>query len=395
MINSAIWWLVLGLMIPAYWLAPLRWRPALLATGSLGLLLHLSPVDTLVMATLAAWVFAGFRLPGDGPVARAMRSTLPIWGVLAYLVWAKYLPAIGQMLAGRSIGFELLVPLGVSYFSFKLLHYAIEMRRSNFPPHGAHDFAAWMFLAPIFTAGPIERFEHFLAHRAPAFRRVFLAEGALRIAHGLVKKLVVGALVLELIRHLSGGGVLELLPRLPEVSPAVVWAVLILTLVYVYLDFAAYSDIAIGTSRLFGITIMENFNFPWAATNLQGWWQRWHMTLANWCRAYIYMGMIGLTRNPYQAVIMTFLVMGIWHSIQPHWVIWGLWHGVGLAVLMAWGRFAQKRRLGFLKTPAGKTAGWAMTIAYVALGGAFTTLHQRAPVGQSVRLIARAFAIDI
>ncbi len=395
MINSGLWWVVLALTVPAYWLAPVRWRAVLLGVVSLGLILSYSFLDTLVMLGLSTLVFGANRIAGDGPMARAARSTLPVWLVLGYFLWEKYLPALGRMLAGQTVGLELMIPLGISYFCFKLLHYAIEMRRRTFPPHGPDDFIAWLFLAPIFTAGPIERFEHYLVNRAPAFAPAFLAEGALRIAQGLVKKFVGGTLVLMMIQQVSGGGVLAMLPRLAEVDTGIVWAVLLLTLLLVYLDFSAYSDIAIGTSRLFGLTIMENFNFPFVATNLQGWWQRWHMTLANWCRAYVYMGMIGLTRNPYWAVVMTFLVMGMWHSIQPNWLVWGLWHGVGLAVLMAWGRMAQKRRWVFMKTGAGAIAGRGLTIGYVALGGAFTMLHNRAPLSDAVRLVAKAFFVDV
>jgi alginate O-acetyltransferase complex protein AlgI len=175
----------------------------------------------------------------------------------------------------------------------------------------------------------------------------------------------------------------------------VIWAFLALTLLYVYLDFSAYTDIAIGSSRLFGLRIMENFNLPFLATSLQGFWQRWHMTLANWCRTYIYMPMIGLTRNPYAAVIATFVVMGLWHAASPHWVAWGLWHGLGMAGILVWQRFATRRKIRFFKTRAGAVTGWAMTMAYVTLGGAFTLLHGREPVFQSVRLIAAAFGVDV
>jgi D-alanyl-lipoteichoic acid acyltransferase DltB (MBOAT superfamily) len=85
-----------------------------------------------------------------------------------YFLWSKYLPALMHVFSGGGVG-PVLVPLGVSYFSFKLLHYAIEQRRGNFPTHGLEDFVAWLYLAPIFTAGPIERFEHFLGKRKITF----------------------------------------------------------------------------------------------------------------------------------------------------------------------------------------------------------------------------------
>ena len=191
----------------------------------------------------------------------------------------------------------------------------------------------------------------------------------------------------------AGGGLLRMSTHLEDFNPLVVWAALLLTLAYVYLDFSAYTDIAIGSARLFGLKIMENFNLPFLATSLQNFWQRWHMTLANWCRTYIYMPMIGLTRNPYWAVIATFVVMGLWHSAGPHWVAWGLWHGLGLAFLLQWSRFTAKRKIKIMKSPGGKVAGWAMTMCYVALGGAFTAMHQQASISVSLAIIASAFGL--
>lgn len=399
MIQTPEWWLFLLFLPAVYWLAPATWRSWILLIASLGLLAIYAATDLVLMLALAGLVFFGFRLdPARWPgwLVAAARSAWPAWIVLGYFVWAKYLPAMARAIGGQGSFLDVAVPLGVSYFSFKLLHYVIEMRRGNFPPHQLQDFAVWLFLAPIFTAGPIERFEHYLAERRDqVFEGRFLIEGSLRIAIGLTKKFFLGVLVLELLARVSGGGVLALSADPTAIPPHMVWLTLLLTLAYVYLDFSAYSDIAIGSARLFGLTIMENFNLPFLATSLQNFWQRWHMTLANWCRSYIYMPMIGLTRNPYGAVIATFGVMGLWHSASPHWIAWGLWHGVGLAVLLLWGRFAMKRRIKVMKTRPGKLAGWAMTMGYVALGGAFTALHGQAPLMASVGLIAAAFGLAL
>lgn len=399
MIQAPEWWAFLGLMPVVYWLLPQHLRAWALALVSLALLTRFAAWALVPMALLSTATFAAFRVPDTALptwAMRAIRSPLPILAVLAYLVVAKYIPAMARLFSGQGSMFDFVVPLGVSYFSFKLLHYTIEMRRAGFGPHTPGDFASWLFLAPIFTAGPIERFDHYLRERTTEhFRWDFIIEGTMRIAFGLVKKFFFGTLVLEVIDRLSGGGIVALLPQLHTVPFYTIWALLLLTLLYVYLDFSAYSDIAIGSSRLFGLKIMENFNYPFLATSLQEFWQRWHMTLANWCRSYIYMSMIGLTRNPYYAVVATFATMGLWHAASPHWIIWGLWHGLGLCVLLYWGRFAMRRKIKFFKSPLGAWTGRILTIAYVALGGAFTLLHDREPIYQSVRLIAGAFGLQI
>ena len=399
MIQSPIWWLFLLAVPVAYWLVPLRARRWLLLATSLALLSVFAASDLVLMLVVSSLVFAGLRLdPNRWPAAVVVfgRSVWAWWLVLGYLVVFKYLPAVANAVVGPSSFLDLAVPLGISYFCFKLLHYVIEMRRGNFPSHNLADFGGWLFLAPIFTAGPIERFDHYLNNRNDQkFERRFVVEGLLRIIIGLCKKFFVGALVLKALEDISGGGILALSANPTALPPYQVWAALGLTLLYVYLDFSAYSDIAIGSSRLFGLTIMENFNMPFLATNLQNFWQRWHMSLANWCRAYIYMPMIGLTRNPYGAIIATFATMGLWHAASPHWIIWGLWHGIGLATMQAWVQFANRRRIKIMKSRGGKIAGWAITMAYVALGGAFTALHGKASVMASVGLIAAAFGVAL
>lgn len=400
MIDSPIWWFFLVLGPPVYWLVPLRARMPMLALGSAALMAWFLKTDMIAMVAVAAAVFAATRIPDTTiarlpqPVAALWRSPWAFWLVLLYFVWSKYLPGLLQVLAHGSVG-PVLIPLGVSYFSFKLLHFAIEARRGNLPAHTGPDYATWLFLAPIFTAGPIERFDHFLRERdIDRFRWQFIVEGVMRIAQGLVKKFVLGWLVLELLDGVTGRQGLVGMVQAADAPPVhMVWAALLLTLAYVYFDFAGYSDIAIGSARLFGLTIMENFNMPLLATNLQMFWQRWHMTLANFCRTYIYMAMIGLTRNPYVAVLATFATMGVWHSAGLHWVSWGIWHGAGLAWLLYWGQMQRKRRITLFKSGFGAVLGWAITIAFVALGGAFTALYGKAPYSDSWRLIGMALGL--
>lgn len=397
MIQTLPWWVFLAGLPALYWLAPVEWRTWILTAASLVLLSLYAFWDLTLMVALGAFIYAAFRIDPETaprPLAAMAGTTWPAWIVLSYFGVFKYVPELAAAVSGDGGPFALAVPLGVSYFSFKLLHYAIEMRRGGLAPHGPGDFASWLFLAPIFTAGPIERFDHYMAHReAQSFESRFLVEGSLRIAIGLVKKFVFGVLVLEMLVRLSGGGLAALSADPGSIPVWQLWGVLLLTLAFIYFDFSAYSDIAIGSSRLFGLTIMENFNFPFLATSLQNFWQRWHMSLAHWCRSYIYMGMIGFTRNPYRAVLATFVVMGLWHSASPHWIAWGLWHGLGLTFLLWWSRFSAQRKLTFMKTRPGAIVGWAATMGYVSLGGAFAALHGQAPISASFALVAAAFGI--
>jgi alginate O-acetyltransferase complex protein AlgI len=391
-----------------YWLAPIRFRAAILATTSLLMLFYLAPYTVAFMLGLSLLVYFVLKFTrapatangADGlgvlpeKIGNIRLATWMFFAVLGYLAWYKYMPELVELVAPESSLAKIAVPLGISYFSFKLMHYALERSRGGLPPHNIQEFLSWMFLMPTFTSGPIERFDHFQISKEDTFRIGFVVEGLTRIAQGLVKRFVVMEQIDQLTAYLTGGSLLEFAAGISGQQGAwAVWAFLFLSLISLYLDFSAYSDIAIGASRLFGLKIIENFNYPLLATNIGVFWQRWHISLTAWCRAYVYMPVIGITRNPYIAVIATFTLVGIWHAGTIHWLSWGLWHGCGLALAQRWSRFAQRRKFQFFKTPLGKFTGWGMTIAYVSLGDALLVFTHEGTFMDSFRLMARAFGL--
>ena len=144
---------------------------------------------------------------------------------------------------------------------------------------------------------------------------------------------------------------------------------------YLYFDFSGYSDIAIGTSRLFGIQVTENFNWPITRSNISEFWRSWHMSFSSWCRDYIYFPVFGLTRNPQLGVFASMLVLGYWHGAHPKWLLWGAWHATGLMMWQWWQTFKRRHPPLMRVSQTSRTyhlAAVAITLNFVVVGGVWT-----------------------
>lgn len=392
MVNDPWFWGFLVLGVPAYWSSPDRYRLALLSALSIGYLVRLEPVGTSVLLGLTALVYLVSPTGPNVPARTWIVPTLVI-GLLGYLAYFKYVPRLLAAVSGEPALAQVAMPLGISYFTFKLVHYVVERSRGTLGTHDVWTFCSYIVLVPIFSAGPIERFDHYLGHREAAWRAQSAAEGMTRIAHGLIKKFLIADLVvLPLLASVRSGG--ELAASLPDLPTWKVWAFCVRSFLYLYLDFSAYSDVAIGASRLFGLSIMENFNWPIVAPNISDFWKRWHMTLAGWCQSYVYMPTIGLTRNPYVATYATFLAIGAWHAASSGWLLWGLYHATGISIYGTWSRVCRRRKWRGLDRPGLRWVGMAATFAFVAAGASLTATDGQGPWA-ALRVLAKLLFIDL
>lgn len=389
MVASAAFWIVVAVAFAAYWLTPARWRHHVLLSISV---VYLATLDAMSVAALAVFGAAFYllapRFEGRSTRARIGQAGL-ILGVLAWLGWFKYVPPLLAYLSVSEPSKKLLLPLGISYFTFKLIHYALEVTRGNIKDRSPVTFALYLFLFPIFTAGPIERFDHFLKSRDERLTRDAVRDGLTRIVHGLIKKFAIAeATIIPLMDFPWIKG--EILVHHPELAhPSWVWFHLGLMFLYAWLDFSAYSDLAIGISRLFGIRIQENFNWPILAHNISEFWKRWHMTLSGWCQAYIYLPTIGLTRNPYLAVVLTFGAIGLWHAGRLPWLCWGLYHALGVVLFLTWGRAKRKYKLFWINDKKYRPVGIAVTMLWVVSSYAFPLADTHGGgVADAVRVLA-------
>lgn len=341
-----------------------RARNALLLLTSSALLLAIPgfrALDLALVWLVAAVAFAAARALAGGAVPARLRPVLAagaVLVVLAFLAFFKY-HALQDLVLGpgrapaapgpRGVP-DYLVLIGASYFSFKAIHVVVEAFKGTIRAVEPVAFFGYMTFFPAFISGPINRYPEWAAQlAAPAATPVKddLAAGAERIVHGLFKKFVLVPLVFpyaltSLGKPLTRASLAELAVGLYAQS------------IYFFFDFAGYSDLAIGSARIIGLRLPENFNRPFFQRNIRDLWSNWHMSLTSWLVDYVYWPVVRRLRNveyfrtrpvllSVVGMNLTFLGCGVWHGEAPHFVLWGAYHGLGISVLNVYQR--QKKRV--------------------------------------------------
>jgi alginate O-acetyltransferase complex protein AlgI len=308
--------LVAGAWIAFFGLPP-RLRPGVLATS--GLLFY------ALFAPSALWMvvpaIVGTHLVGRGRAAAGTVIALVIaLAVVKALAWNEQsvLPTGGGVV----------VPLGLSFMTFELIHVAVERRRGRINNMSLVDLTAFALFFPCRVAGPIRRYPAFMsavAEAAPSGQDVF--NGTWRLLLGLAKKqLLADPLQLAVAAWPAAD------------TPFAAWRGLLACSLWIYLDFSAYSDIAIGVSRLFGIAVPENFRWPYFSVNITQFWERWHISLSQWIRDYVFQPLgralyaTRLRARPGLLALITFettfLLVGAWHGMGINFLVWGAYHGL-------------------------------------------------------------------
>ncbi|MPY95229.1 MAG: MBOAT family protein [Acidimicrobiia bacterium] len=327
----------LPVVLGVYFASPKRARNAVLLVASL--LFYLWGAGELVALLLCSiLVNYGFGLAvgaaqDRGDQARAkLLVGLDITVNLALLGYFKYanffvaqiddlFDAVG--VPRIELG-SIALPIGISFFTFHGLSYTVDVyRRRCRPLRSLVDFGLYMTLFPQLVAGPIVRYHEIqeqFRHRTHSLDD--LADGASRFIWGLAKKVVVADAVAEVANGAFGLDV-------GERSFAAAWLGVLAYTLQIYFDFSGYSDMAIGLARMFGFRFPENFNRPYSSYSITDFWRRWHITLSNWFRDYLYIplgGNAGGART-YANLLIVFFATGLWHGANWTFVIWGLYHG--------------------------------------------------------------------
>ena len=252
------------------------------------------------------------------------------------------------------------LPIGISFFTFQIMSYTIDVyRRSVEPQKNLVKLALYISLFPQLIAGPIVRYidlEKQLTYRECTAEKT--ARGMIRFSMGLAKKVIVSNTVAAICDGIFGS---------TNTVPAfTAWVGVICYALQIYFDFSGYSDMAIGMGHMLGFDFLENFNYPYVSCSVQEFWRRWHISLSSWFRDYLYIPLGGNRRGKvrtYINLIIVFACTGLWHGASFSFIVWGLWHGLFLVI----------ERLGFKKVldKLPKFIGWIYTMLVVLVGWVF------------------------
>ena len=341
--------------------------PAWWAVLCLGVIFVGSTIDFFVGRALG-------RVKGRaGRNALLLTSIVYYLGVLAaFKYWNFAADSLASLFAALGAHVQvthlrLVLPFGISFFTFETMSYTIDVWRGELPPAKRYlDYLLFVCFFPHLVAGPIVRPHQMLPQLAaePRADAAMQARGLWRIATGLGKKIILGDFLAQAI--------VNRVFATPERFTAL--EVLLAVYAYavqIYVDFSGYSDVAIGSAALFGYELPENFDAPYVAANLQEFWHRWHITLSTWLRDYLYKplgGSRGGAVKTYRNLMITMVLGGLWHGASWNFVVWGTLHGGALAVTRMW----QRRRGGESKgSVVGRVVATIATFHFVCFAWVF------------------------
>ena len=314
-----------------YRFCPGRWRSLLLLIASYAFYCTWSVPAAAALCAMTVLAFFAAKSPG-----RSRTALFSVAILVAYLTFFK----IAAALPGAGLT-QWIVPLGLSYYTFKLIAYVLDVHWGKIARVPSFiDFAAYVAFFPQIVAGPIQRPGDFFSQLPPPSTAVY--RGVPRIAWGLAKKLLIADNLAPAVNYVFA--------RVPSLHGADLLAGLYLFPLQLYADFSGLTDIAIGIGLLFGIEGPENFNRPFTASSIGDYWRRWHMSLTTWLGDYLFTPLRMATRRFGNAglvfsITVNMIAIGLWHGLTWGYFAFGLLHAVYLSV----DALSARRRMRFFK----------------------------------------------
>ena len=327
----------LPLVLLLYYIAPKAVRNGILLLASLLFYAWGEPIYVLLMlaSTIVAYIAGrGIGKFQDNRKKAKLVLILAICFHVGCLVFFKYTDFFIHNLNGLLLtnipGLHLALPIGISFYTFQILSYLIDVYNGKVAVQKSWlKLATYVALFPQLIAGPIVRYE--TVEEDLTSRKVSIdkfAYGTKRFIVGLGKKVLIANTVGELYEVVHG---LEANAQ----SVVLLWMAAFAYTIQIYYDFSGYSDMAIGLGHMFGFRFLENFNYPYISTSITDFWRRWHISLSSWFRDYIYIPLGGNRGGKfkwYRNIFVVWLLTGFWHGAEWTFVLWGLYFGVLLVV---------------------------------------------------------------
>ena len=307
-------------VILLYFIVPKKMANSVLLLASLFFYGYGEPkmLPVMIMTIIAAWSL-GLAIPKHKNCFYLSAAIC-----LGLLVWFK------GGFAGNAL------PAGISFYTFQILSYTIDLRREHIKPQKSlRDFAMYVSLFPQLIAGPIVVYSTVEDSLDPLKRKTTaedLYEGSCRFVFGLAKKVLLAnnlGQFVSIFQNTAADGR----------SVVFYWAYALAFSMQIYFDFSGYSDMAIGLGRIFGFSFPENFNYPFISKSITEFWRRWHMTLGGWFREYVYIPLGGNRVSRGRWIFNIFVVWaltGLWHGVQWTFLAWGLYFGILLMAEKLW-----------------------------------------------------------
>ncbi|MGD0964982.1 MAG: MBOAT family O-acyltransferase [Candidatus Acidiferrales bacterium] len=365
--NSYSYLGMLLLTVAVFWALPVCARRWYVLAVSIGFYATWSPTFVVVPVVLCIGVF--FMAQSVSASGKSDWYVAALTYALAFLIVFRYQGAIGAALGALAKGFRLapgrtmfqvVVPLGISFYTLEAVSYLIDVRQKRVQPVRFSDLYLFVMFWPHLIAGPIVRFNEL----KPQFRfeKKFaipmLIAGMDRLVWGLVQKNVLADPLGRFVAE--GFSVQDSMANTPLDN----WFLAVAFGLQIYFDFAAYSNMAIGAASMIGLTLPENFRFPYWASNPSDFWQRWHITLSRWIRDYLFfpinLRFQGAPLPLYVSLLGIMGVVGLWHGVGWGFIVFGLMHGCYLTAYRIW----EKLRQGLL--PAAGPSRLALALWRVA-----------------------------
>lgn len=390
--NSFEYLLFLPAVVLLYWIAPVRLRvPILIAASYVFYMSWMRVYGLLLFAlTLINYLLGLLLARTASPSSKRLVLIAGIAANLGTLCLFKYtnffIDLLKQLLSAlKSVGtpdsvlsalnpfsfdfspLPIILPLGISFFVFEFIHYLTDIFKGSKPIVSPLRFALFASFFPSQIAGPIKRyqdFEHQLDLKR-AFRSPLFGQGIFLICQGLFKKVVLG----DNLAPLANAGFKH--PELLGTADA--WLCTIAFALQIYYDFSGYTDMGRGSALLLGFELPENFNMPYIARSLREFWHRWHISLSTWLRDYLFIplgGSKGKESSTLANLLITMLLGGLWHGAAWHFVVWGAFHGTGLAFNRLFDNACKRSTTlnQIVASPAGQATCYFMTLLAVLVG---------------------------